>query len=171
MGYSKHIRAFKRVQDQLDVMVEANTDVEWTSDDPAKLAYHIREGIHVAQLRAQDDDEYNDYARLESKYIVRTGPQKVIAELRDGAAARTLRKTLSTMNIAGVVDALTIVGAAIKHKAPELHFPDAIVSEDELEGLYNWATKHQYVLIIGEGITLSQTAPQDIGWTPSQNEE
>jgi hypothetical protein len=170
MGYSKSIRAVKRVQPILEQLVEASTKIEWGSDNPAQDAYYIREGIHASAHRAmiggKPNEPYYSFARLHSKFILKTGAGKVIAELRDAVPVLALKESHSVMTLPELKDEMAVVGAAITHQAQKMHFPDVDPAEADLEAIYNWASQNDYYLVAGEGLTLTRDDPGVLAWQP-----
>lgn len=173
MGYGKSIRAFNRVKGYLDEMVSKNEIIIWTVADPAKTSYNIREGIKVAKERAHDEtyptkDAFKPYASLLAKFIVRVKGVTVIAEPRDLLPEMTAGEALHRMVIDDVTDPLEIVGAAIKHKVPEMFFPSADLSDAALLRIYAWSSKHDYFIVASDvGVTLTKTDPGEIAWHES----
>lgn len=153
MAYSKSKKAVRRVQNYLEQMVKAETNIEFPASEPSKLAYYIRDGIKAAR----NFPEVIAYARLSSKYIIKSGPGKVICELRD-VLELTRNNIRSQVSIPDIVDALGIIGAAITHKADVMIFPDASLDAiPNITPLEKWAEKNDYKLIIGLGhITLEK---------------
>lgn len=174
MGYSKAIRAFNRVKGFLDEMVSKQETLVWPSTDAAKLAYYIREGIKVAKQRVADEqypdkDRFRPYAGLSAKYIVRVKGVTVVAEPREFAPDLTAQDVLKRMVLEDVEGPLEIVGATIKHKAPEMFFPLGDRSPASLERIYAWSSKNNYFIVSSDvGITLTKTDPGEIAWQPSQ---
>jgi hypothetical protein len=173
MGYGKSIRAFNRVKGYLDEMVSKNQVITWQVDDPAKTSYNIREGIKVAKERAHDEsypnkDAFKPYASLLAKFIVRVKGVTVVAEPRDIIPEMTASTALHRMVVEDVSDPLEIVGAAIKHKVPELFFPSADLSDEALSRIYAWSSKHDYFIVASDvGVTLTKTDPGEIAWHAS----
>jgi len=161
VGYSKSIRAVKKVQPLLEQLVLADGKIEWSSENPHADAYALREGIKSAALRAIHNDKPNEpyysFARLNSKFIFRTAPGKIIAEPRDFVPILALREAHSSM--------VAIVGAAITHNAYKMYFPDASIDCD-LEAVYSWAKQNEYYLVVGAGLTLTRDNPGEIAWRP-----
>lgn len=175
MGYSKHIRAVKRVQPILDQLLEATSNVEWESDNPVADAYAMREGIYAASIRqltpdGEPNEPFYSYARLSAKYVFRTAANKVIAELRDVVPIVALQRAHSTMIIREVEDEMGVVGAAILHKAPRMYFPDASPETTDLIAVHQWACQNEYHIVVSdEGITLTKENPGELAWTPSSS--
>jgi hypothetical protein len=172
MGYSTSVRAVHRVKNHLDEMLRSETQLEWADENPAKLAYRLNDAFHAARHNAfnrekQPIEPYVSYARLPAKFIIRIGNGKVIAEPRDIMPLDTIRAGLARMVLHELSDVLEVVGAAIKHKAPEMFFPDADLTSEELPQLYAWASKNSYFIIPSDdGVLLTQNDPGDIAWKP-----
>lgn len=153
MGYSKSKKSIRRVQHYLDQMVIAEGNVEFASAEPTRLIYYIRDGIKAAQHFS----EASNYARLSAKFVIKAGPGKVICELRD-VLPLMRHQMKSEVSIPDVVDPLGIIGAAIKHHADIMIFPDA--SHDTIldkTPIQNWADKNGYQLIMAiDHITLEK---------------
>lgn len=162
MAYSKNIYAITRVEKFLKQMENANTSLEWVAEEPYKLAYYIREGIHVA------NQNEHPFGKLAGKFIIRTSKRKVIAQLRVLTPEYTeLKRTLNKMVLPGLSKLLEIVGAAIQHKSEEMHFPDADLDGEELERLNKWTSENSYFIIVGDGLTLTVLDPGDSKWSPT----
>lgn len=172
MGYSKSPRAVQKVHKYLDEMLASETAIEWVHEDPSKLAYMLNDGIAAARSLALDRERkpvepFITYSRLKAKFIIHIKPGKVVASPRDVIPMETVRAGLSRMTIHTVTDVLEIVGAAIKHGAPEMFFPDADEESTDLPQLYAWASRNGYHIIPSDdGITLTQNDPGDLAWAP-----
>lgn len=169
MTYSKSNRALLKVKPYLDQLVEASTNIEFEADEPSEFSYKLREGIYVASARAKESNEepYVSYSRLKSKFILRTGKNKVIAELRDAVPIVSLRKAFAMMTLHDLSDEFELIGAAIAHKAPELFFPDADDDTCELHALYLWTSSNGYHIVVSEkGITLTTNEVGEVAWKP-----
>lgn len=154
MGYTLTANSVSRVKPYLDELVAAEGDMQWESTDPL-LAYRIREGIAAAaHLKIEQ------YAKLTNKYIIRSRKNKVVAELRNRLDIDALRSGLAEpaekLTIRDAISLPEIIGACVAHNADELYFPLAVLEEDELDKLKNYAKgKHLEVLDHeDEGITL-----------------
>jgi hypothetical protein len=176
MGYSRSPRAVQRVKNHLDEMLRADGKLEWVDKDPTRLAYRINDGIAAARHNAFDRNKqpiepYVTYARLKAKFIIKIEGTKVIAEPRDVMPLEIVRAGMGKMVVHEIQDVLEIVGAAIKHKAPEMFFPDAdtLNESEDLPQLYAWASKNGYYIIPSEdGVMLTQNDPGDLAWKPGE---
>jgi hypothetical protein len=170
MGFSKSPRAVQRVKNYLEDMLRSDTQIEWVSTDPSKLAYQLHDGLAAARHLAVDRDKkpvepYATYSRLKAKFILRIAVGKVIAEPRDIVPIESVRAGMNRMVLHELSDVLEIVGAAIAHKALEMFFPDA--TDTNLPQLYAWAMRNGYFIIPSDdGLTLTQNDPGDIAWAP-----
>lgn len=152
MGYTLTRASIFRVKSYLDEMVAAKDDCMWATSDP-RLAYHLREGIAATRKL-----ELKEYAGLASKFKIKSSQGKVIAELRERSLEVEFAKATRRLTVRDVSTAIAIVGAAIKHNAPEMYFPDANLNKEELEKVEKWARAKGYSIVShGEGgITLTK---------------
>ena len=150
MGYVTTQSAILRVKPILDEMVQAEKDCSWPSDDP-RLAYRIREAIAASKRLG-----IKEYAELSGKYIIRSAHGRTIAELRNKLALELLMDSTARMTLREVISLSAVVGAAIKHKAREMFFPDAVLEQEDIDKLTKWATSVGYELLNHEeeGVTL-----------------
>ena len=163
MGYTKTTNAIVRVREYLDEMVIGVADLEWPSNDP-RLAFYIREGIAAAKHHS-----ILDYATLGGKYIIRSKEGKIVAELRNKLPLDELR---ARMTIKDAIDGASVIGAAIQYRRPEMYFPNAQLTEDDLQLLHVWATSVSYFIIAHEpealtSVTLTKRDPGELRWEPS----
>lgn len=159
MVYSKSKRAVRRVQLYLDQLVAAEMNITFPDNDPSRLAYRIRDGIKAARLFPDTDR----YAKLASKFIIRIQSGGVKCELRD--SLEDMKSEMhNVISINDVNDPLGIIGAAIKHKADILHFPDARYSSLNLAPIQNWANNNGYEIQKTEDhISLIKQEPTENG--------
>lgn len=164
MGYSKSTAAIDRVRSLLRQLVIANGDeVAWPNEEPDKLAYYIREGINSAIIHADESTENTMFAKLKTQYVIKSKAGRTIASPRSILPIENLKQSMQKMVLNEPISLLEVVGAAIKHKAPEMYFPNADI--DDLNKLYAWTSKNDYFIIKGEGITLTKTA-SNLAWLP-----
>lgn len=170
MGYSKHIRAFNRVKHILDALLTTNAHFEVNSPpgmDASKFAYYIREGIFCAEYHyKQGKENFKPYAELKLKYTFKA--QNQVVKCTPRLDLLTPIETLARMNISGVSSTIAVLGAAIMHKAPEMHFPQASIETINPETLAKWAEQNGYFLVVegNNSITLTKQDPGDLAWKP-----
>lgn len=172
MGYSKSPRTIQRVKNHLDQMVASTDRLEWPDKNPAKLSYWIRDGINAAKRFAVDSERkpvepYASYARLATKYIIKLGDGKVVAELRDVIPLPIETTGTGKMVLNDLLSEFELVGAAAQHQAPEMFFPDADEESCNMELLHNWCSNNGYFIVANSsGITLTKADPGELAWKP-----
>ena len=173
MSYSRNKNALKRIQKLLDSLLahldNGNTDdIVLVSTEPIKLAYQIHEGLKVADIYP----EYAKYRKLIEVYKFKTKYDKVIAERRDKIveAKTILNQQLSKMVVEEAIDVMSIIGAATKHKANELYFPNVVLENGELDRLYEWCKPAGLFIINNQdlGITLTKSDPGELRYEPTR---
>jgi hypothetical protein len=165
MGYYKSQNAILKVKTFLDAMVKADSDLEFAvnpDQEPSKIAYAIRQGIKAAAGYG-----IKEYAGLGGKYIVRSQPGKVLLELRNKLPMEMFKKAISNIVITEAHNLTQVVGAAVKHAADEMYFPNANIEENGLTQLYAWTTTKGYKIIKNDvGITLTKKEVGELEWKP-----
>lgn len=169
MSYNRSKQAIIRVEHILRDLVNAQDDCVFQSLEPAKLAYNIHEAFKSATIFP----EYASYASLGTKFKIRLRQGKVVAELRSKQvlALRIVQDQLSKMVLDSIENVMGIVGACVTHKATEMYFPNAHLTENELVSLLAWATPAGYFIINNDdaGVTLTKTNPGEMTWSPNGN--
>lgn len=181
MGYSKSIRALRRVQPHLELLARSEKNIEIPSDDPTKLSRWIFEGINYCKAKLDDpttsDDlklELKKYASLRSKYIIKIKKSTVYCELRDGPTflpANTREAIGHTfMQANAISSSLEVIGFMIEHNGNDIQFPD-YYDWDDLESVYNFASSKGYYLISQreskQGIMVTQDIKYEgLAWHP-----
>jgi len=146
----------------LDQMVVAKTDLTWPTKDAHMLGYHLREAMTLAKRIGKAP-----YDTLKEKFTIRNRGDRVVAELKIVETVQALQQLMSKMELPEVHTVVEIVGAAISHGAGQMYFPDAALTEDDAEELYNWASKHGYHLVVAEiGVTITKDDPGEAAWKP-----
>jgi len=129
------------------------------------LAYQLREGINAAKSFSVVDPAFKEYAKLLARFVMRVRAGKVVAEPRD--ALPNPVATLARMQIDDAKTLYEVIGAAIKHKAHEMHFPNARLDNGELDKLWLWAESTDYAIIRSdEGLTLTMNDVEEFKWKP-----
>ncbi len=129
------------------------------------MAYQLREGINAAKSFSVVDPAFKEYAKLLARFVMRVRAGKVVAEPRD--ALPNPVATLARMQIDDAKTLYEVIGAAIKHKAHEMHFPNARLDNGELDKLWLWAESTDYAIIRSdEGLTLTMNDVEEFKWKP-----
>jgi len=161
MPYSRNPKTVDRSAVFLDQLVAATTDIGWKAENTHMLGYYLREAMTIAKKY-----KIAPYEGLKDKWIIRDRGDKIVAELRSRTPLEAMRIAIAKIVLGDIVSLNEIVGACINHKAEEMYFPDASITDEEAATLYLWANKNNYFIIVGNGITVTKSDPGDIAWTP-----
>ncbi len=154
-------------------MLKAETDLTWSVDSPnftpEKVAFAIRQGIKTAAHL-----DLSDYASLSGKYVIRTKPGKVIAELRNAISSAASLEDSKKVTVHEANSLESLITQAIKFQdLEELYFPNVFnPNEEMLKNLYTWTFEKGFKIVINErGITLTKRDIGGIGWIPTQSKQ
>jgi len=136
MAYSRTPKTIEKVKTLLDEMIECDIDLEWHSDNPKKVAYHIWQAIKFAVKSGKP--EYKKYAILGSKYKIGVTSDSVTAKLKSQAV-------VNGTVIRDTNDVIEVIGCAIGLKLKNMIFPDIkeLSTRDE-KILSNWCIDNNY---------------------------
>lgn len=126
------------------------------------LGYYLREAMTLAKKY-----KIAPYEELKDKWIIRDRGDRITAELRSRTPLEAMRIAISKLVLSNLVSLNEIVGACINHKAEEMYFPDADITDEEAGTLYLWSIKNGYFIVVGNGVTITKTDPGDVAWIPS----
>jgi hypothetical protein len=156
--------AVERVRGILDQLLDASSDVEFATEAPHKLAYHLHNGMAASGHFA----DFAKYAGLAGKFKIRVRPGKIICELRSPKGALDMFKTgTAKMTLPHIIDITQIIGAVIQHKAPQMYFPDATLTPSELTLLFKWTEGNGYYILNHDdaGVTVTKEKT-GLEWRP-----
>lgn len=182
MAYSKSIRAVERNRPILEELYRRRKTMTWTSPEPSKLAYRIRESIHAASHH----DSTRHLASLRSMYEFKIMPNEVQARFigtnTTGIHVTTQQEPQPSqkgpvkieVDIA-ISSVHGIVGAIIDHEnADEVYFPHVTLTQADLVKLYNWTSENGWNIIEHEGAGLTLTrldVGEELTWRPKGSPE
>lgn len=138
MPYSRTPRTIQKVKEQLDEMVECDIDLEWAATNPRKVAYNIWQAIKFSVKSGKK--EYEEYAKLGSKFEIRVGKDYVQAKLKTPAIVHgtTFRDVEDVLGIIGVAIGLRLK-IMLFPKVVKLNLSDQKILESWCEGNgYRW---------------------------------
>jgi len=180
MGYTISRKVVQRNLVQLEQLHEAQASLIFKTPHPKRLAHKLREAIHAAS----EFEEYEHLGELKHSYQfkVRRGhvvamyepPEGVIlveqASPSKGQALPPEKKTIpSAMSLMDVLTAL------LQFKDdPEITFPNAELSQEDKEKLFEWTKDKDWQYIDHEeaGVTLTKNeVPEEILWRPEAHAE
>lgn len=173
MAYNTSRACVGRMSRYLEDMLHAQETITWPIAEPDKHARKIREAMSAAR----GYPEFERYHKL--KQIYRLHPRSGWVEAEYIGVPKGIQVHVPTsITLNDVLDVQGVVGAAIKFavKSNELHFPKAVLSDDQKLALYTWAQSEgpPWKLISHEevGVTLTRRQVEDIFvWVPEEEEE
>lgn len=149
MGYSQSKKAIEKVRIVLDIMIAQKDKFMLPCKDPLRMSYALRDAIAVAKRLPSE----STIAALGNKYKIKIRENGLMFELKtrlewgEFEPVAELAKSFESMTIESVSDVMEIVGACIKHKAPQFIFPDAALDEEEIVRLEKWTGKSGYTIV------------------------
>lgn len=140
MGYKFSKNTIPRVAPYLDQLLPAKEHtVDFIDADPNRLARWLYEAISLSIK------ENNIYKDIRSVYRFRVLKDRVRAELRD--VIIEIPKAPVALIINEATTMREVVGAVLHHKAPNMEFPKAEVTQEEFTRLADWATTINYTMV------------------------
>jgi hypothetical protein len=139
MAYSSSVKSILRVREQLDILVNAKSSFEWRVSNPHKFAYYLREAFKVAR---QYKEQYPHYSVLSGKFIIRVRQSTVFAEMKEVLDVQPV--ALGKITIDNARTPMEVVGAALSHNAPIMHFPNASIDPHDVSKIQKWAEISEY---------------------------
>lgn len=164
MGYNKSYGPIRRMQKYLDALLSSRRTMDFAAQEPAKLAYRLREAIAASE----EWDRYEKYTVLKDWYRfeceeghVRARYQLRVEPIEMKSKASETRE-VSTMPEVTVTEATTVtavVGAGLKFNShDEIRFPNAVLTPEEKLTLWKWCQTSGWEIIDHEeaGLTLTR---------------
>jgi hypothetical protein len=163
---------------QLKQLAQARATLSFTTDDPKRLAYRLREAVAASGAH----EEYADLYEVNRHYKFKEEAHAVIAIFFDsGVMGEPIgpaipRAIPEKKTMPGVFSFVDVLASCVKFgNEQELYFPDALVHPDEQKKLYEWCQtigEWQYIdhtLGGGTGLTLTKKElPEGIAWQPEE---
>ena len=159
MPYNTSRACIIRMQRYLDDMLRAKRTVSWPTRETKRLSYKIREALKAVERYP----EYERYHKLKAWFRIKPMKGWVEAEFLgvEGADEETVHAP-ERLTFEEVLNVEGAAGVCIKFaaKSDELHFPQAILSNDERLTIYKWGLEQtpKWKLISHEdaGITMTR---------------
>jgi hypothetical protein len=164
------VRYLRYLQD----MAEARTTLTWPASDSEIFARKLRE----AMAAARHHEEFGYLHDLKDFFRIRPRSGWVEAEYIGPPEKKSVPRVPDRMEVKEATSAPGVVGACIKFaaRANEIHFPNAITSEDDKLAIYNWGLGEvpQWKLISHDdkGVTMTRKRAVDktFLWKPKEEE-
>jgi hypothetical protein len=177
MSYSKSDRAFTKVQQILDTLINIKGDsATWITNDPNSLAYQIRQGLKIA---ADEPEKYGDYSKLKNIYKITVKSNLVsavrfvpVAELKNTElnSMNGFKKTVIQFEIPEVKEPLEVIGALIETpQFEEYIFKDYTeITEKELNIIHKYTSKNNLFIINSNSLIITRKEPpEELSWKPT----
>ena len=192
MGYSGSRFAVTEMLAYLKVLEHGDT-VKFSTTEPTKLAYSLRQAFYAAQLHP----EFEPFVELRHSYVIEAHgdyviarhlgePKKagksylaemhaeVIAEHPEAyldRVGKAVDEVLSATSLPRVRSLDEVLGAMTKYgkSVEEVYFPDVRFKTEDMVRLHRWTEANEWKLIDNEeeGITVTQReVPPEIIWRP-----
>lgn len=177
MPYNTSKRAVRRMMSYLQTLREnQGTDVTFTSQDPANLAYRIREALAGVEKHSGD---FGAFLGLKDFFEFSVRPKVVYCRwIGERPAEEGIPRTdaLTSMTISEATSLTHVVGAAMKFRdnADELFFPNAVLDDLEKEKLFRWTQSEpgagwRFIDHEDGGTTLTRRdVDEDLLWQPPE---
>ena len=173
MVYNTSRAVVIRMQRYLDDMLVAKRTLSWPVKDPKPFSYKVREALKAVERYA----EYERYHGLKAWFRIKPMNGWVEAEFLgiEGAEVETIHAP-ERLTFEEVLNVDGAAGVCIKFeaKSDELHFPNAVLGDDERLQIYKWGLgqhpKWRLVSHEDAGITMTRKRGVDLAflWKPEE---
>jgi hypothetical protein len=180
MGYTISRASVIRNKEQLEQLLKMKQTLVFKNiSNPTRLAHKLREAIAASG----EFDEFKHLAELKTMYRFRTGSNTVIAQYEvTSVEPEPVNKdniqepkpiVPEKKTIPEPLGELDVVATALKFsKEIEIHFPNAILSEEGKTKIWRWTqtVDWNYIDHDGAGLTLTKKdIPEEVKWQPSNS--
>lgn len=174
MSYSPSEKSVQKVEAFLQALCNLKGDsISWTTADPNKLAYQIRQGLTVAEVF---DQKYPAYSGLKEVFRIKVKQNIVTAvrivplvEQQEELTAQNFVKTVQVFTITDVKEPLAVISSLLEFpNFQEYSFPDYTEpTELELNQIYKWTSKNAHYIVKSKNLVITkQQPPEDLAWSP-----
>jgi hypothetical protein len=181
MGYNLSRFSVNRNLPQLDVLIRAESDVHFATNDPRLLAYKLREAL-LASNEFKDLRHY--YEKINPNFTFKEESDAVIAEYNPTAIGIPVGEDDIPTSIGlgertkGTVESarqlLDVIGSGVegdKERYREIYFPNAILKPVDQKALWDWTETTEWGFIDHQekGLTLVKGDEHEpILWRPEE---
>jgi hypothetical protein len=160
MGYSFSDKTWQQVESELKQILTGGHTSFLCDDAKAatRLAYRLREALFITKRKT-----HPEYGHLKDRVTLKVIGKEVHVFPSDSIAerdARIVKRDATNLR--------EVLGVCIMIKdTKELLFPNAHLSENELNRLYLWCKgQGKYVILSGDGIIVTSSDEHGIAYTP-----
>jgi len=179
MGYNISRFSVNRNLPQLDLLLKAQTDIRFETAHPRKLSYKLREALHASR---EFDDLKHYYETITPNFTFKEEPNAVVATYNPvpvgipvgpvDVQSNSKVDGPSKGSLDGARTLIDVIGGGVEGDErgyEELHFPNAILSQDDIKKLWDWTETTSWGLIDHQekGLTLTKSEKyNDFFWSP-----
>ncbi len=191
--YNRSLATCLRMEEYLRELHDAQTTLDFFTNQPEVLAYKLREAMYAAQyhkdflhigklrgkykflaLDAKVRARWMSVDKPQMRFLDRPGPTGEARSPDSPEEAQFgdfMSRTLDTVPVPEVRELMGVLAATMKYipANEEVYFPNAILRESELRRLYVWAKEQGLKIINNEdqGVTLTKKkVDEELVWQP-----
>jgi len=179
MGYNLSRFSVSRNLPQLDLLLKAESDIRFETNEPRKLSYKLREAL-LASREFEDLEHY--YNTINPKFTFKEESNAVVAEFNpvpvgvpigemdvreDSGLAKRLKGTIDSART--LID---VIGGGVegdKEGYVDILFPNVVLGKEDMKALWDWTetTDWEFIDHQEKGMTLTKREGfEDIVWRP-----
>jgi len=179
MGYNISRFSINRNLPQLDLLLEAECDVRWETENPRQLSYKLREALQSCK---EFEGFTHYYDRITSNFTFREESNAVVAtynpvpvgvpvgEMDGGEDRRLGNQTKGTLETARtLIDVLGGGQEGDERGYEEIYFPNVVLNKKDMKALWDWTESNDWGFIDHQekGLTLTKSLEfEGILWRP-----
>jgi len=176
MAYSISRSSIIRNLPQLELIYSAKSDLRFETEYPRRLAHKLREAI----ASCKEFEEFSHlHTEIKANYIIKEKHDAVIAEYHPSPVGISPRSDTDVDDrqvdvqtkgtIVGATQMLDVIGGGIegdKLEYLDIHFPNAILSPEDLTKLYDWTQTTDWEIINHQekGLSLTKRVDEFGAW-------
>jgi hypothetical protein len=147
VAYTNNKKVVTMVEPLLRIMLQAadGKTIIIPSKEPTRVSYKLREALKLVEKHTK---LYTEFASLVGKYTIKIKADgielkpKFTLDFEDPITE--LAKAFKVLDVPEAEDAMEVIGAIIKHKAPKFIFPSYM--HDDMPLLQGWLVDSDYVI-------------------------
>lgn len=157
MAYTNNKKVVEMVAPILEVMLKSaeGKPITIPTSEPTRVSYKLREALRIIENHSAI---FPHYSKLVGKYRIKQQRDCVLLSpkltLNFGNPIAELAASFKTLEVPEATDALEVIGALIKHKAPKIIFTGAEV--DTI--LTTWLESSDYEITSENPLTIEKRA-------------
>lgn len=147
MAYTNNKKVVTMVEPLLRIMLKSadGKPIIIPTKEPTRVAYKLREALKLIERHSK---LYTEFSSLVDKFTIKLKPDsielkpKMTLDFEDPIVE--LAKAFKELDVPEAEDAMEVIGAIIKHKAPRFTFPNFDTNSAEWQMLTTWLADSNY---------------------------